>query len=544
MSNLVNREQAGEDEDHEAVFNDEAPQPHGGTRLRLVGRMFGDRDISKQAMVGMINRAWSHFCEPSVQDISKIRNTFNFIFNRKEEMDHAWEGRPWQISGNTLQLKQWEESVRPQNVNFDLADYWVQIHGIPDHKRTASNVESAVAMFPKIHGIDMRRLNPDKYMEFVRVFVQADLNRPLPPGSYCTFEGSREWLGFRYEKLYILCYYCGRQGHTKQECPKKRADAEQRIASPPEGRFTPWMKAGTRAVRPPPPPRGRVVYNSPGDAGSSSGSPGFVQNQLWIPGKASRATGSTTSRSPATPSDGDMEHGIRGPPGFTPHPFPTGYSASSPRSAAGNACHRFFSPSPDPNLRVYGALPFFSPPVKFNPHSPSSSTARNLSPEMEAAAWAHFFPQQANFLNGPYQAQQAHMQASIIQSQLNLQAQHAQANHPNVSQMVEELGKKMDLNRRPNEFGFPLPTELINEGQAEPKKRKHGQPLDFGEPYFSPGDDSCKPRNARMRVKGRKMKTTAEDANEEYHEEKETREKLLHNNSEAKVASSKPSGEE
>ncbi|CAL1404880.1 unnamed protein product [Linum trigynum] len=539
MSNLVNQEATWEDEDHEVVFNDEAPRPQGGSRLRLVGRMFGDREISKQAMVGMINRAWSHFCEPSVQKIHKTRNTFIFLFNHKGEMDRAWEGRPWQISGNTLQLKQWEESVRPQNVNFDLADYWVQVHGIPDHKRTVSNVESAVAMFPKIHGTDMRGLNPDKYMEFIRVFVQADLTRPLPPGSYYTVDGTREWLGFRYEKLYILCYYCGRQGHTKQECLKMKSDAELRIAGPPEGRFTPWMKAGTRAVRPPPPPRGRVVYSSPGDAGSSSGSPGFIQNQLWIPGKPSPTAGSSNSRSPANPSDGDMELGIRGPPGFTPHPFPSGHFASSPRSTTGSASQRFFSPSPEPNLRAYGTVPFFSPSVKFHSHSPT--IARNLTPEMEAAAaWAHMFPHQADFLNGPYQTHQAQMQSSIYQSQLHLQAQQAQSNHPNVSQMVEDLGKKMDLNRRPNDFGFPLPTDLTEEGQAELKKRKHGQPLDFGGPYFSPGDDSSRPRNARIKVKGRKMKSIAGDGKEECHEEKEQGEQLMHSNSEAKVASSKP----
>ncbi|CAL1396663.1 unnamed protein product [Linum trigynum] len=104
-------------------FPDETPQSTGGTLLRLVGRIFGDREVSKRAMVGMINGAWSHLCEPTIREVPKIRNTFVFIFNLKEELDRAWEGRPWQVFGNTLQLKQWEESIRPQNVNFDLADF-------------------------------------------------------------------------------------------------------------------------------------------------------------------------------------------------------------------------------------------------------------------------------------------------------------------------------------------------------------------------------------------------------------------------------------
>ncbi|CAL1361782.1 unnamed protein product [Linum trigynum] len=287
---MVNLQQNLEEEEYEAVFNDEVPQHLGEPKLRLVGKLFTEREVRWKAMLGMINGAWSQFCEPEIQEVGKTRNTFIFIFNRKEEMDRAWEGRPWQISGNMLQLKQWDQNTRPQNMDFSLADFWILVHGIPDHKRTIPNIEAAVAMFKTVHNIDMRGLNPDRYMEFVRVFIETNLKRPLPPGSYCSSGGVRDWLGFRYEKLYVLCYYCGRHGHCKQDCPRRRADLEARIAGPPEGRFTPWMKAGTKASRPPPPPRGRVIHQSSGDAGSSTRSPGFIQNQLWIPGQTSPGT--------------------------------------------------------------------------------------------------------------------------------------------------------------------------------------------------------------------------------------------------------------
>ncbi|CAL1378214.1 unnamed protein product [Linum trigynum] len=527
MHHLANQEESWVDEEYEAVFSDDVPLHLAEPKLRLVGKLFCDREINKKILAGMINGAWSHFCEPTIQDIPRARNIFIFIFNQKEEMEKAWEGRPWQISGSMLQLKQWDQATRPQNIDFNLAEFWVQVHGIPDHKRTVPNVEAAVAMFKKIHNIDMRGLNPDRYMEFIRVFIQIDLNRPLPPGSYCTTGGVREWLGFRYEKLYVLCYYCGRHGHSKAECPRKRADQEAGIAGPPEGRFTPWMKAGTKASRPPPPPRGRVVHHSPGDAGSSTGSPGFLQNQLWIPGRESPAAGSFNPGSPATPSAQGSEeswgHGNRGPPGFTPHPFPP--FSSSPRSAMGPQQQRLHTPSPCQNPQMYGAIPFLPPQTNFQ--SGTSSAARNLNEEMEAAArWAYLFPQQMAYQHGDHLAQgwQAHDQSHYLSAHQKLLGSNNNMGLPTqqkVTQMVMELNSKMDLNKKPAEIESLLPTHRNEEGQAEHKKRKHGQPLDFERPYFSTGEGASKPRNAIMKIKGKKHQSNlrreeAEGGPEDY----------------------------
>ncbi|CAL1390386.1 unnamed protein product [Linum trigynum] len=253
-------------------------------------------------------------------------------------------------------------------------------------------------MFKGFHEIDMRGLNPERYMEFIRVFVQADSTRPLPPGSYFHTNGKREWLGFRYENLYVLCYYCGRLGHGKQECPWRKANEEARVAGPPEGRFTPWMKAGTNAPMPPP-PRGRIIQQSPGDAGSSTNSPGFTQNQIWVAGGGSPATGSINPGISSTPSsqrsDGVLELAVQGPPRFTPHPFPTDTSSPNPRSVSGPSCQQLQHPHSEANYMLYGALPSRSPQFDKGCHFPNN-IARNLSAEMEAEAWAHAYAQQPN----------------------------------------------------------------------------------------------------------------------------------------------------
>ncbi|CAL1355647.1 unnamed protein product [Linum trigynum] len=62
----------------------------------------------------------------------------------------------------------------------------------------------------------------------------------------------------------------------------------------------------------------------------------------------------------------------------------------------------------------------------------------------------------------------------------------------------------MDLSKKPVEMDMMYSSHRNEEGQAEHKKRKHGKPLDFEGPYFTPGKDSNNNQNARIKGKGRK----------------------------------------
>ncbi|CAL1390626.1 unnamed protein product [Linum trigynum] len=431
--------QEWDDEELAIIFTDEFPQSQEGPRLRLVGKLFTEREISRWTISGKINGAWSHFCEPTVHEVQRAKNTFIFTFGTAAEMEKARVGRPWNVSGCMLQLKQWDESIIPQDLPFDLADFWIQIHGIPEHRKTVSNIQSAVAMFKQIHNIDMRGLNSERYMEFVRVLVQVDLNRPLPPGSYFNNNGCREWMGFRYEKLYSLCYYCGRYGHNKQECPRRIADVEARVAGPPEGRFTPWMKAGTNARRPPPPPRGRIMPLPTADTGSSSNSPGFEQNQIWVAGGGSPGTGSFNPADSSSPTtDGGWGLAIRGPSGFTPHPFPGGDSSASPRSVSGPHSQRLQSPISAQNMVYYGAqAAAFSPTRENINRLLSPSVVRNLSMDLNEGQWA-----------GMHQAHHTHSVLEGIQAQASLLCTSNQPNQSNLAQVMIDINQKMDLNKK------------------------------------------------------------------------------------------------
>ena len=56
--------------------------------------------------------------------------------------------------------------------------------------------------------------------KFMRVRVELEIDKPLRRGAYiASSEGERLWLTFKYERLPIVCFICGKLGHDKKHCP-------------------------------------------------------------------------------------------------------------------------------------------------------------------------------------------------------------------------------------------------------------------------------------------------------------------------------------
>ena len=54
---------------------------------------------------------------------------------------------------------------------------------------------------------------------FIRVRVLVDISQPLCRGRLITLEdGKVHWVSFKYERLPIICYWCGRLDHDEKDC--------------------------------------------------------------------------------------------------------------------------------------------------------------------------------------------------------------------------------------------------------------------------------------------------------------------------------------
>ena len=55
--------------------------------------------------------------------------------------------------------------------------------------------------------------------KYIRVRVRIDITQALCRGRLINFGGSEPvWVGFKYERLPIFCYWCGKLNHDEKDC--------------------------------------------------------------------------------------------------------------------------------------------------------------------------------------------------------------------------------------------------------------------------------------------------------------------------------------
>lgn len=58
---------------------------------------------------------------------------------------------------------------------------------------------------------------------FMRISVQINIKRPPKRKKQIMFFGNCSYVRFKYERLSLFCFYCGRLGHSDSFCEAKMA---------------------------------------------------------------------------------------------------------------------------------------------------------------------------------------------------------------------------------------------------------------------------------------------------------------------------------
>lgn len=100
----------------------------GGT---LVGKIITRKNLNIPTVTSMIKKGWQLDAEVEVHEFDRSQLIFLFRFGTQEAYEHILKGRPWSIQGFLINLQVWNELMVLKDVNFDLAPFWVQFHGLP-----------------------------------------------------------------------------------------------------------------------------------------------------------------------------------------------------------------------------------------------------------------------------------------------------------------------------------------------------------------------------------------------------------------------------
>ena len=126
-------------------------------------------------------------------------------------------GAPWSFDKYLVVLCQYETDQSLKVLRFDKAEFWVQVHDLPARRMTIEAAEGICHPLGRIsHCRDEEETDGG---EFMRVRVELDITKPLSRGRRVRFgPDSDGWVLFRYERLPVFCYWCGRLTHDAKEC--------------------------------------------------------------------------------------------------------------------------------------------------------------------------------------------------------------------------------------------------------------------------------------------------------------------------------------
>lgn len=120
-------------------------------------------------------------------------------------------------------------------MEFKHSLFWVQVHGLLLLCMSVGVGGKIGASLGDFIAADVAR-DGGGWGQSLRLRVRLDITKPLERGRAIHVGGKTHWVTFKYEKLPIFCFRCGRILHEAGGCP-------ERVVVGSEARWGPWLRA-------------------------------------------------------------------------------------------------------------------------------------------------------------------------------------------------------------------------------------------------------------------------------------------------------------
>jgi hypothetical protein len=145
-------------------------------------------------------------------------NVWLFEFSDLADKRRIMEGRPWTFDRQILVLNEFDGSIPPSQFEFNYSPFWIQVHDMPlicMNKSIGTKIGNSLGEL-----IDVDVAGDGRgWGSYLRLRVNLDLMKPIDRGQALNLAGKSSWVEFKYEKLPLLCFMCGRLVHGPKGCP-------------------------------------------------------------------------------------------------------------------------------------------------------------------------------------------------------------------------------------------------------------------------------------------------------------------------------------
>ncbi|MFQ6619765.1 hypothetical protein Gotur_000229 [Gossypium turneri] len=284
-------------DDEEEAINEVAGEENFSYQFCLVGRCLIDSVVHFPSLRNTMADLWHPIGGICITEAGEKRYLFQF-FNEIDFV-RVKAGTPWFFNNHLLILQTISEGVNPAVVELKFTEFWIQVHDLPP----GSMNESMAKQFGNFcrNFLEYNTSIPTLGTQtFLRTRVRLDVTAPLKRKKKVLFgKVLVVYARFKYEKLSLFCFICGRLGHGESFCPlrlqiepskivfgwdlslravtRRRNTSESKWLRTANGSICESDKVGN------PNPSGRLIeekrsrWNSWGASGNQNINPNFIQ---------------------------------------------------------------------------------------------------------------------------------------------------------------------------------------------------------------------------------------------------------------------------
>lgn len=188
------------------------------TELCIVGRFLMEQQANFRIVRSRIASTWKPNRGVSIREIGGGRMMFQFY--HKLDVKRVLEGAPWSFGNGPLILHQLRSGGVPLSVPLNKINFWLQIYDLPMGfftEKVGTMLGNFIWQFLEYDGT----IKEEVWKPFIRIKVEVDVSLPLKRKKKIKIGASDSaMVSFKYEKLRLFCFICGKIDHTKSRCGK------------------------------------------------------------------------------------------------------------------------------------------------------------------------------------------------------------------------------------------------------------------------------------------------------------------------------------
>lgn len=186
----------------------------------LVGYIRSAKIYNVKAVKDILVKAWASTPRVHITELGK--NMFLFCFSKEVDAIEILRRCPWFVMNHLLCLEKWNPQVACNEIVFNKAPFWIQIHQLPLANLNLQNATKFLGKVGEVLEIENPIVGGKILRNYIRGRVKLNLDVPFPTRCWIPRRNlPNNWVVYKYERLQSLCYKCGIIGHDQKNCSYK-----------------------------------------------------------------------------------------------------------------------------------------------------------------------------------------------------------------------------------------------------------------------------------------------------------------------------------